>query len=343
MSVLIVSCVLAAVLGFAAHRASVCTVRAVAEVLTSGRAHCLVSFGKSALWVLVILLPVMWYDRDAISGIQGFSLSLISISGGLMFGIGAAMNGGCAFSTLARLADGQMRMIATLGGFPLGVAMSLAPIERAMTGSASPAKPALAMLVDTAGLLSIVVGGWALFEVTRLWRSRAEGVVGWRLPLVGQYRLSTAALLMGLANGILFLLNGQWAYTGAIRQGVEGLLQLGEMPTMSRGYLLLSVVLGMLVSTWARGSFKFDFRVGRDWLLNFAGGALMGAGTAMVPGGNDALILFAIPSLSPHAVPSYLGMLFGIAVVMLLMRRITGGMMYITCDCDICRPASGRD
>jgi hypothetical protein len=42
-----------AVLGFAAHRAGLCTVKAVAELLTTGRAHLLWSFAKSALWVLV--------------------------------------------------------------------------------------------------------------------------------------------------------------------------------------------------------------------------------------------------------------------------------------------------
>jgi len=37
--------------------------------------------------------------------------------GGLLFGLGAALNRGCSFSTLQRLADGDWRMLASLGGF----------------------------------------------------------------------------------------------------------------------------------------------------------------------------------------------------------------------------------
>ena len=46
MAAVILACVLAAMLGFAAHRASVCTVRAVAEVVSSRTAYMLASIVK---------------------------------------------------------------------------------------------------------------------------------------------------------------------------------------------------------------------------------------------------------------------------------------------------------
>lgn len=38
-------------------------------------------------------------------------------------------------------------------------------------------------------------------------------------------------------------------------------------------------------------------------LRHLAAGKLMGTGAAMMPGGNDGLILLGLPSLSPHALP----------------------------------------
>lgn len=52
--VALVSALLVAFIGFAAHRASLCTVRAVAEIMTSGTAWMLSSFAKAALWTIAV-------------------------------------------------------------------------------------------------------------------------------------------------------------------------------------------------------------------------------------------------------------------------------------------------
>ena len=57
----------------------------------------------------------------------------------------------------------------------------------------------------------------------------------------------------------------------------------------------------------------------------------------MVPGGNDVLILHAIPTLSPHALPAYLAMLVGIAITLVVMRLIGASLDTIDCSGDICR------
>jgi len=103
MVVVLISLLLAAALGFAAQRASICSVRAVAELLSTARAYCLLSFGKSVLWVLAVIFPVLWLDPSLAESFGGFALSPASVLGGFLFGMGAALNGGCAFSTLTRL------------------------------------------------------------------------------------------------------------------------------------------------------------------------------------------------------------------------------------------------
>ena len=68
----------------------------------------------------------------------------------------------------------------------------------------------------------------------------------------------------------------------------------------------------------------------------------MGVGIVTVPGGNDGLLLDAIPSLSPHAIPAFAGLLVGIATVLLMLPRISD-VRGIECGGDICRdiPGSG--
>src|SRR6516165_11417909 len=121
MGVLIVSCVLAAILGFAAQRASICNVKAIAEVMTSRTGYMFACIFKSMLWVFVLTVPFLMLMPTAGARLTGWQLSIGTLFGGFVFGLGAAINGACAFSTLARLADGQLRMLGTLCGFIVGV------------------------------------------------------------------------------------------------------------------------------------------------------------------------------------------------------------------------------
>jgi hypothetical protein len=118
---------------------------------------------------------------------------------------------------------------------------------------------------------------------------------------------------------------------------VQGLVGLGPLPAGARVVLLLSVLAGMLASTLQRGSFRIDWRPRTSWLRNFSGGALMGLGTAMLPGGNDALILYGIPTLSPHALPAFAALLIGVGFGLLAMKHIGGIDSRVVCSNDIYR------
>lgn len=53
---------LAMILGFAANRASICMVRAVAEMIRTGYTYMLRSIAKSVFWALAITVPI--YDAE---------------------------------------------------------------------------------------------------------------------------------------------------------------------------------------------------------------------------------------------------------------------------------------
>jgi hypothetical protein len=62
--------------------------------------------------------------------------------------------------------------------------------------------------------------------------------------------------------------------------------------------------LGMVGSAFWRGSFRVRrIRAGAA-LRHGLSGVAMGAGAALIPGGNDGPILFGLPALSPHALPA---------------------------------------
>ena len=336
MGLLLLSFALAALLGFAAHRASVCTVKAVAEVTGTGKAYLFASIGKSVLWVILITIPFLWLVPTARSGLVGWQFSSMALFGGLIFGIGAAINGACAISTLTRLADGQLRMLTTLGGFLIGVLCYLILLRRGWLSAPLPSPPLVGSLLPWAVALMIGLLSWAAYECARLWRTRPSGLRIKELAIASPYRLSSAALVIGLANGALYLIHGPWAYTVTLEQSVERVFGTHDWPMSDRWILFAAILLGMILSNWHRGDYHFDWRPELDWLKNIGGGILMGAGAAIVPGGNDALVLYGIPSLSPHAIPAYLAMTTGIALALLMMRLFWGTTPKIECRGDIC-------
>ena len=53
----------------------------------------------------------------------------------------------------------------------------------------------------------------------------------------------------------------------------------------------------------------------------FAGGALMGVGSALIPGGNDGLVLMGLPMLFPFAWAAFLTLCASIALAMTARKR----------------------
>jgi uncharacterized membrane protein YedE/YeeE len=334
MTALIVSCLFAATLGFAAHRASVCTVRAVTELTSSRTGYMFLSIAKSSVWVLVVTLPFFCLMPAECAKVSGWSLTYVAILGGFLFGVGAGLNGGCAVSTMARLVDGEMRMLLTVGGFALGVLGYLALLHNQWLTRPVPSAAFVGSLGSWIIAIAIVLPIWAAYELVRLWRTRKTGCSLLQRILAPQYRLSTSAMLIGVAGSAIYLMFGSPGYTATLQNLIESYMNEQHPPALAPCVLLVAVFSGMVVSTIQRGSFRFDWQPRLSWLRNAGGGALMGLGTAMLPGGNDALVLFGIPSLSPHAGPAFATMVIGATAAVWLLRRC-GVEMRVVCRDDL--------
>jgi uncharacterized membrane protein YedE/YeeE len=323
-------------LGFTAHRANICTVRAMAEIISARSAYMLASVGKSILWALLLIVPVVWLVPSAISSASGWELTTTALIGGFIFGLGSTINGGCAFSTMTRMMDGELRMALSIAGFAIGVFAFVTFVDLKLLVPPAHAPAMLGSILSYAWVLILVVLAWALYEIRRLWRIRPKDAPLHQLILLPQYQLSAAALVIGAASTGIFLLVGAPGYTITMQNFVQSTVGTNMLPSPFQGIMMLAVLVGMLVSALQRRSFRLDWQPQVSWLRNFLGGALMGLGTGMLPGGNDALLLSGLPSFSPNAPPAYIALLIGAGIGVLVMK-LAGINTNITCRNDIFR------
>jgi uncharacterized membrane protein YedE/YeeE len=315
---------LALLMGFVADRTHLCSVHAVKEVLLERRASLLLSFVKTILWVLATSLLLEWLLATPSALTRSFQLSPIALLGGLLFGFGSVLNDGCSLHTLTRLGRGNLGMVVSIIGLIIGAIISKALFLQA---------PALMpVLVDNAAgidpayreILMWVLATWALVEALRLLR-RFNFRDCRRTIMAAEYGLSPAAAVLGIANGVLFVVAGTWMYTYTLIQGSSNILftdtALYRPVPALLWWLLLAYLAGIVASAISHRSLDVTIQPRLSWLRYFSGGILMGFGASMVPGGNDVLLLNSIPGLSAHAIPAYLAMLAGIGIALLIRRR----------------------
>lgn len=315
------SLLLVFLIGFAVHRASLCTVRAIMQWMEERKTSLIISFFKATAWASLLAGAFVWAGLP-IKGTPMLNVSLaFTVLGGLLFGMGAAINGGCSLSTLQRLADGDTRFIVTLVFFVLGAGLAATSQHIGFVPLVQ-SYPLLWMQlgVPAQRLLVALLAVWALREVWVLWCSRERDQRPGQWLLAPRYGLTLAALILGVCSGLLFLLEGAWTYTNFLRELGASWLVGTPGPGTWRLLLMLTLFLGMLASSLQRGTFLLRGWKAMQWWRSMVGGLFMGLGSTLIPGGNDTVILVLIPTLSLQALVGFLSMLAGIVSILILMR-----------------------
>jgi len=176
---------------------------------------------------------------------------------------------------------------------------------------------------------------WMCWEMMRLVRSQLHRAFLKRL-LAPRYKLSSAALVIGVCNGILFFIYGIWLHTRLLGETARYLILDAPRPDTFLWVLFGALLIGVTISAIHSRRFSFRWRPEGKWFLYSGGGILMGFGGAMIPGGNDVIWLYALPSLSLHAVPALLSIFAGIALTLLALRLIGHGIQHVDCHGDLC-------
>ena len=339
----LLSLLCAGLIGFTAHRASLCNVRAVAEILNGRSAHMLGSLAQAVLWMatlsgaLTLVLGLVPQPTLARAPLAWAAL------GGWCFGLGAAINGGCSLSTLHRLADGDMGMLATLAGLAAGVAAWLAIRSVGAPAELIPITSPWLRWPAMAPWALALLFGWALLRI-RLFvnLARREGAPPWcERALAPSWHLSVAAAVIGLAGGLLYAVEGSWSYTSFLRNALLHHWADAATPPVWHGALVAGLVGGMGLSAWHRGSITLRLPLRRvDWLRHGLGGAFMGLGAALIPGGNDTLLLAGLPALAVAALWAYAMLVLGIAAGLWALRVTGVPMSPLTCTPDGCSEGS---
>jgi toxin CptA len=303
---LAVALVLSFVAGFALQRGGICAVRAVRDVVEQGRWARFVSFIECAAWALVILVlaqsagamvKARWPDHQALP---------LAFAGGAVFGLGALLNGACAFGSAGRLAAGDLSFLALLPGFVFG-AFIATRLELAASLSALAAWRATPAAESVLGATLVMFAMWRLFTA---WRSVGAGKhVGHSLA-DPKWRPSLAMAVVAFSNVGLMLIVASWPYTTLLLD-----IALGRGAEVGlRGLLVFVFLAGAFAGAVSSG--RFRWRGGSLAMLaaRLGGGTAMGFGAALIPGGNDALVLLGLPLLQPAALSAYAGMIGAIAL-----------------------------
>lgn len=282
---------LAFIIGFALRRGSVCMVEGTRQAIVLGRPLRLRAFLAAAGTAGAIILPLAWLLPGKGMLAPGFPIATSTIAGGALFGLGARLNGGCQFGTLGRLAGGELNFLVTCMAAVGGAVLAM----RA-AGLASPSE-SLLMEPHVPGfivfLLFCILAAPAVRP--RYWRNLGRSLRSRRIQLSP----FTAMLVVGAAGGVLYTLAGSWTLGSLLNR--EGAWLLGDTANHADSKAIagaFALLAGAVYAAVWTGKFRLRMP-SLDALTRHApGGAMMGAGAAIVPGGNGTLLLYSMPSAS---------------------------------------------
>jgi uncharacterized protein len=305
MMVMLACVMAAAVVGFAAHQGGTCGVVAVRNWLKRRDARRLVGFGVASGAATLVCLPLAWaLGRGAMlpgSAVLGPPL----VVGAVLLGAGAVVNGACFVGSLWRMGNGEVHLL----GLPLGIVAGDL-LGRAMHWRTL-VPPSRFAHSDGAGLL-VVAAGALLFLLAWRWLRRQGADAA---------HLAVMMAAMGAAASFLFVVLPGWAWADVLNHEAR-VLAVGEPAGNNAGLrAALATLAGALASGWMTGQLHLRWRgwpaVGRSMV----GGLLMMLGAGLIPGGNDALLLGAVPAGAVSALVAFVVMNLAILVLVSALPR----------------------
>jgi hypothetical protein len=289
-SLVLLSILLCLIAGSAIDTGSICVVRAVNDGVAGKPAlalGCLVTLLCAGL-VFYLDSSLSWTIRSP----PWAWPTLHIIGGAILFAVGAVLNGACAVGTVTRLCRGDVGYLATL----VGALIATLLVPRTLLPLTPPGVP--------------VNGGLAWFAVITLFAVPPLLIL--RGHLTGRILLSYAAL--GMIAAALANLQGDWTWLRLFQEFHAGLPIRLEIVAC-----LAAVLIGATATALFRRRFRLIRPDPRAMLREAVGGGMMAAGAILIPGGNDLLLVYSVPSGSPHAVAAYAV----IVAVMLLSLRMS--------------------
>lgn len=278
-----------AVFGYIIQRGGFCLTRALSNVVLTGDGNILRAY---ILALLVAMVGVQLIETLGLIDIPVRPLRWLSnVAGGVLFGVGMILSGGCSGSTWYRVGEGAVGALVVLLGFAIGATTAgiglLAPVRALLQ------KPAITLGDGAAPTLANVTGvsPWIIVAVLAvlggIWLLR-----GPREPEHGKWPWP----LTGVAVGAMIAV-GWWASAFGDRPvGITFAANTGHLLTYPMvGYpnrvtwsmlMALGVPAGAFVAAWTTDQFSWKLPAPSSLVKIFCGGLLMGAAALVAEGCN---------------------------------------------------------
>lgn len=303
------------VVGMAIQRGNTCTVVAFDDVIHHRSAVRLLAIVYTWLWVaggLAVMALTTGFTPHA----KLFPVTVWSVVGGALLGLGAVVNGGCTTGAVARVGSGEYAFLLTFVGFFVGCLLTPRVFGQAaithvgqMPTTTSAAHPMLAL----AGLAVVVA-----INARRLIFGGHESL---REFLHAAWDPRTATMILGLLFAALVQVFGPWAYTDLLGDAAMGV----HDRILERVALFAALLGGAIVAGRSLRGTRLIGPLAPRVIRCSLGGLIMGAGFSIAPGAFDGLTLFGQPLLLPFAWvvmgTSYVVILLGV----LYLRSGLGG------------------
>jgi uncharacterized membrane protein YedE/YeeE len=320
--------------GVVAQRSRFCLVAAVSNLVLMRDFRQLHAF-LAALGVAILgtglLETLHWVDIGAASYRNTLFNWFGALAGGMLFGAGAMLSGGCASRTLVRTAEGNLGALASLLTFALAgmitlygaleplrvwsieaTARILAPQQTSLSGLLGLHTPVLPVVLS--------LGCFVLIFRFGDWRGNlryilAGGTIGliliagwWVTGVLGQDEFdphppASLAVAGPLARAMVYLTTDQTGGSGFAL------------------FLVLGLMLGAVASALIGRDFRWVAPAGQRVGSYFAGGAMMGIGAMFADGCNIGQGLSGVSTLAIQSILALGGILCGMGLILWRMQR----------------------
>lgn len=281
------------ILGFSISRGIVCTYVATRELVANQQPARLIALIEGAAWAGLIY-AVLGASPSLPNGWLPFGYL---IAGAVLFALGTYINGACIFGSVAHLGGGNLEFaLVFVGVFAISFLNRFAQLL--------PAHPPQSLALPAGGsvffaVLLVLIG-------IRYLVTRPEQRNFLRLTMV----MATTAL----TTTILAILLPRFSITTTI----EHLLVV----PLSGGAVAVGMYLGSLFAPRLHGQrFKLTAPSWTGAIRRLTGGLLIGVGAALIPGGNDTLLLIGLPAVALQALIAYTILIVALSALIAINRR----------------------
>lgn len=310
MTTLIV-CMLAFWMGYSVNQGGTCAVATAYEILHHRRPRLFIGLLAASATAGLVAVPLVWFADGwaMLAGTAHVSGTLLAAA--VIFGLGATINDACLLGSLSRLGEGELRLVL----LPAGLTGGFFVADRSTIAGTVHIGRSILSAPGTTGYVALTAFAATLVLALAL-VSRVRMV---RRPR--QWPLGVSMVVLGATGGTLYATAPAWTYADLVHRSLPLAMSMGNDVA---ALTVTATIAGAVAAAHRRRRWRPRRIAISDVAKTIMGGFLMGLGSALIPGGNDGLILAALPALSIGGAVAYVLMLTTIMAALAVMRRWRG-------------------